>query len=115
MYGWHYADLVQLNTCGKLRPVQCDRTMRHVGYRRGLLSQCFSHHYHHGVALYIEELKKELVGRQLDIWRGHDDEGKPLNLPADKLESYRRLWRRQAKTQEGVRQQEPCGCGKATS
>jgi len=66
--------------------------------------------------MFIEKLQRELYGRQLDIWRGHDDQGKAV-LTADKCEAYRRLWRRQAKTQEVVRQPtvKPCNCGKATS
>ena len=66
--------------------------------------------------MYIEELQRELEGRQLDIWRGHDDEGKPVLTP-EKCEAYRRLWRRQAKTQEVVRQPsvKPCNCGTASS
>lgn len=69
--------------------------------------------------MYIDELKKELTGRMLDIWRGHDDQGKAIDLPADKQEAYRRIWRRQAKAgSEGLRQTttaKPCNCGKTSS
>lgn len=46
--------------------------------------------------MWIEELKRELVGRPLDIWRGHDDAGKPIDLPPERQEVYRALWRNQA-------------------
>lgn len=68
--------------------------------------------------MWIEELKRELTGRQLDIWEGRS------GLGPEKEEAYRRIWRRQtvggASNQEGVRRTDPrpvnrpasggCGC-----
>ncbi|OWK46631.1 hypothetical protein [Fimbriiglobus ruber] len=41
--------------------------------------------------MYIEEIKKELTGRMLDIWQGKTD------LPPEKAEEYRNLWRQQVR------------------
>ena len=66
-------------------------------------------------SIYVEELGRELTGRELDIWRGNDDDGQPIDMPSAKQEQYRQLWRRQAKLSKGaVRpEQQPrnlCGC-----
>lgn len=45
--------------------------------------------------MWIEELQRELTGRQLDIWRGHDDNGQPIDLPEHKRQEYIKRWRTQ--------------------
>lgn len=64
--------------------------------------------------MYIEELNRELDGRMLDIWRGHDIDGKPIDMAEAGMEQYRDLWRRQAKlsTSKGeiAPVRKPCNC-----
>ncbi len=45
--------------------------------------------------MWIEEIKQDLTGRRLDIWRGHDENGVPLNISTVDQEAYRNLWRSQ--------------------
>lgn len=47
-------------------------------------------------SMFIEILNKELNGRQLDIWRGHDDAGKPIDMSYVRREAYRKFWIQQA-------------------
>ncbi len=62
-------------------------------------------------SVFIPELGEKLSGRRLDIWRGHTEDGKPLNMPAAKREAYRTLWiKRALSPKEPVRKD--CGCRK---
>lgn len=42
--------------------------------------------------MWVEELKRNLTGRLLDIWRGHDGDGRPVGLDPGRREAYRRAW-----------------------
>lgn len=46
---------------------------------------------------FIAELNRELTGRMLDIWRGHDDSLLPLNMGAEAQDRYRDFWRTEAR------------------
>lgn len=63
--------------------------------------------------LFVPELKETLVGRKLDIWRGHTADGKPLDMSMAKREAYKSRWLRSAASgpKELVRQ--PCNCKKS--
>ena len=60
----------------------------------------------------IEELDKELTGRQLEIWNGTS------GLSPEKEEKYRELWRKTSKTANTIRnnivknKRKGCGCKK---
>jgi predicted GH43/DUF377 family glycosyl hydrolase len=43
--------------------------------------------------MWIEELRRELYGRQLDIWRGHDGDGRPIDLTPEMRQQYLDRWR----------------------
>jgi hypothetical protein len=73
--------------------------------------------------MFIEELGRELTGRVLDIWRGHDDSGAPIQMDARKLAGLRHYIRtggvpvtRQTAAGKTVttlsKPVRPCGCGK---
>lgn len=40
---------------------------------------------------YIESIDRTLTGRLLDIWRGFDDQGEPIDLTDDKRDAYIRV------------------------
>jgi ADP-heptose:LPS heptosyltransferase len=46
--------------------------------------------------MFIEELNQELSGRMLEIWKGSAD------MPAERQEQYRRLWRQQARYKQRI-------------
>ncbi|OWK37891.1 hypothetical protein FRUB_07011 [Fimbriiglobus ruber] len=70
---------------------------------------------------YIPELGQILWGRQLDIWRGHDDSGTPITMDKTKQEKYRTKWRRMANLPQVPKESlpqlqrqlppKPCNCG----
>jgi len=52
--------------------------------------------------MWIEEIKRELVGRMLAIWTGVNEDGSPLDLQPEQRELYLQKWR--AETQEPVKE-----------
>lgn len=63
--------------------------------------------------MYIEELQRELTGRLLDIWRGHDDNGKPIDIPEHKRQEYIKRWRTQrglVRPGQPVQPAKSCNC-----
>jgi hypothetical protein len=49
--------------------------------------------------MFIEELGRELVGRMLAIWKGFNEDGTPIDMPAEKQEQYRKMFRQPKKVE----------------